>query len=239
MGLSELLRKTNLDEIQKNYVDAIINSSDNLLVIINDILDLSKITEGKLQIEKIEFRLDKLVHGIVKFLELKAKDKGIDLRMRIDKNISPVLLGDPVRVNQVLIAYRQIQGSAREAQSGRHDAAIVGFWRCRDAEDDGNDPQRVGRRTHTRRFAVVSRTSRAQRARPTPLCLSGTKTGHKTTPEAGKFLAIQAGGEGAVPPPPGTGLIPAILAKWVAKVRGTGPVPCWKVRGKRRVPSAP
>lgn len=103
MGLSELLRKTNLDEIQKNYVDAIINSSDNLLVIINDILDLSKITEGKLQIEKIEFRLDKLVHGIVKFLELKAKDKGIDLRMRIDKNISPVLLGDPVRVNQVLI----------------------------------------------------------------------------------------------------------------------------------------
>lgn len=103
MGLSELLRKTKLDETQKNYIDAIISSSDNLLVIINDILDLSKINEGKLQIEKIEFRLDKLVSGIVKYLDLTARDKGIDLRMRTDKNITPFLIGDPVRINQVLI----------------------------------------------------------------------------------------------------------------------------------------
>ncbi len=103
MGLSELLKKTTLDETQKNYIDAIISSSDNLLVIINDILDLSKINEGKLQLEKIEFRLDKLISGIVKYLDLTASDKGIDLRMIIDGKIRPVLIGDPVRINQVLI----------------------------------------------------------------------------------------------------------------------------------------
>jgi PAS domain S-box-containing protein len=103
MGLSRLLHKTKLDKTQKNYLDAILVSADNLLVIINDILDYSKINEGKLQLEKISFRLDKLVSNIIKSLDITAKDKGLDLSCVIDKNINPVLVGDPVRINQVLV----------------------------------------------------------------------------------------------------------------------------------------
>ncbi|HEY4787848.1 MAG TPA: response regulator [Bacteroidales bacterium] len=103
IGLSKLLRKTKLSETQSNYLDAIITSADNLLVIINDILDFSKITEGRLELEEVPFRIDHLVKNIVKSLYSTAKDKGLDLSYFIDPAINYVLLGDPVRLNQVLV----------------------------------------------------------------------------------------------------------------------------------------
>jgi signal transduction histidine kinase len=103
IGLSKLLRKTKLEQTQENYLNAILTSADNLLVIINDILDYSKINEGRLQLEKISFRLDKVVSHIIKSLDIIAKDKSLDLSYTIDKKINPVLIGDPVRINQVLM----------------------------------------------------------------------------------------------------------------------------------------
>lgn len=103
IGLSRLLSRTDLDDTQTNYLDAIVNSAGNLLVIINDILDFSKINEGKLQLEKIVFRLDVLVNNLVKFLSIRAKDIGIELRVTLDPQINNVLLGDQIRINQVLI----------------------------------------------------------------------------------------------------------------------------------------
>ncbi len=103
IGLSKLLRKTKMEETQTNYLDAIISSADNLLVIINDILDFSKITEGKLQLEKIDIRIDKLVSSLIKSLEFTAKDKEVDLRYSIDPKLNMSLLGDPVRINQILV----------------------------------------------------------------------------------------------------------------------------------------
>jgi len=103
IGLSRLLRKTPLEETQSNYLDAILTSADNLLVIINDILDFSKITEGRLQLEKISFKIELLIKNIVKSLFTTAKDKDLELSYTIDPDISPVLLGDPVRLNQILV----------------------------------------------------------------------------------------------------------------------------------------
>jgi PAS domain S-box-containing protein len=103
IGLSRLMRKTKLNDTQSNYLDAIITSADNLLVIINDILDFSKITEGRLQLEKISFRIEQLTKNIIKSLYTTAKDKELDLSYTIDDKISQVLLGDPVRINQILV----------------------------------------------------------------------------------------------------------------------------------------
>ena len=103
MGLSKLMQKTKLDSQQENYLHAIVDSADNLLVIINDILDFSKINAGRMQLEKISFRIDKLITSAIKSLDYKAKDKGIDLSHSIDKRINQVLMGDPVRINQILI----------------------------------------------------------------------------------------------------------------------------------------
>ena len=103
IGLGRLLSRTALDETQKNYLEAILNSAGNLLVIINDILDISKINEGKLQLEQIAFRLDYLVQNIHKFLNYRSIDSDVELRIDFDKRLNPVLIGDPVRINQVLI----------------------------------------------------------------------------------------------------------------------------------------
>ena len=103
IGLSKLLRKSKLEETQSNYLDAILTSADNLLVIINDILDFSKITEGRLHLENISFRIDQLVRNIIKSLHSTAKDKELELSYIIDSNINQVLVGDPVRINQILV----------------------------------------------------------------------------------------------------------------------------------------
>lgn len=103
IGLSKLLRKTKMEDTQTNYLDAIISSADNLLVIINDILDFSKITEGKLQLENIDLRIDLLVSSLIKSLDFSAKDKDIELKYHIDPHLNSILLGDPVRINQILI----------------------------------------------------------------------------------------------------------------------------------------
>jgi PAS domain S-box-containing protein len=103
MGLSKLLQKTKLDTQQENYLHAIVDSADNLLVIINDILDFSKINAGRMQLEKISFRIDRLIVNTIKSFDYKAKDKGIELSYSIDEKINHVLMGDPVRINQILI----------------------------------------------------------------------------------------------------------------------------------------
>lgn len=103
IGLSKLLRKSKLEETQSNYLDAIITSADNLLVIINDILDFSKITEGRLHLENISFRIDQLVKNIIKSLNSTALDKELELNYEIDEKINPVVMGDPVRINQILV----------------------------------------------------------------------------------------------------------------------------------------
>lgn len=103
IGFTDLFRKTKLDENQKQFIDAIATSGDNLLTIINDILDFSKIESGKLEIETIPFDLKDVVKTTTNLLFPKAKEKGLDFKIHIDNNIPAYLMGDPARLNQIIV----------------------------------------------------------------------------------------------------------------------------------------
>jgi PAS domain S-box-containing protein len=103
LGMSQLLSHTTLSPQQDNYLHAIATSAENLLVIINDILDLSKIDAGKMMIEKIGFNLHKICEQVEKTLHYKAEDKDLSLVVEVDPNTPDVLLGDPHRLVQVLL----------------------------------------------------------------------------------------------------------------------------------------
>lgn len=102
-GMTKLLEGTGLDEEQKKYVSAINISSGNLMIIINDILDISKIEAGKLTVEEVGFNLKYSCEKTMETLWFKAKGKDIVLEHNFDENISEVLIGDPTRINQVII----------------------------------------------------------------------------------------------------------------------------------------
>src|SRR5262249_21976464 len=102
-GMSNLALETSSAEKQKVYLTGIQKSSDTLIHIINDILDLSKIEVGKIELEKIDFSLREVVSQVYQTLKFRADEKGIQLLISIEENIADVLLGDPVRLNQVLM----------------------------------------------------------------------------------------------------------------------------------------
>lgn len=103
VGMSRLLLSKDPKPEQLKYLNAIQQSADNLLVIINDILDLSKIEAGKIEIEQTDFVLEELIESIKDILLFKAEEKGLELRINIDERIPLRLVGDPTRINQVLI----------------------------------------------------------------------------------------------------------------------------------------
>lgn len=103
LGMTNLLLKTELSELQSKYLNAIKKSADNLLVIINDILDISKIEAGKLEFESTDFLVSEVVSGVINTMMFKAEEKGLELISKIDENIPMVLSGDPVRLNQILL----------------------------------------------------------------------------------------------------------------------------------------
>src|SRR5205814_5643558 len=103
-GMSNQLSKTPLNKKQLFYLDTISSASENLLVIINDILDISKIEAGKLSLEKIAFEPKEVVKRAMQVLIHKAEEKGLVLKNSwFDEKTSPVLIGDPYRLNQVLL----------------------------------------------------------------------------------------------------------------------------------------
>jgi signal transduction histidine kinase/HPt (histidine-containing phosphotransfer) domain-containing protein/ActR/RegA family two-component response regulator len=103
LGMSQLLAKTPLSPDQLNYQQAIATSADNLLVIINDVLDLSKLEMGKLALETIGFAPTELLAQIEQTLHFKAAEKGLSLVMELGKQVPQVVLGDPYRIRQVLL----------------------------------------------------------------------------------------------------------------------------------------
>lgn len=103
LGLIRQLQETPLNHEQAEFIQAIKESSNNLLHVVNDILDISKIRAGKISFEKIDFRLSDLFKSLLFMLQYKAEEKGIYLESNIDSNIPNVLKGDPTRLNQVLL----------------------------------------------------------------------------------------------------------------------------------------
>jgi PAS domain S-box-containing protein len=103
IGLSELLLKEHLTDKQHENMKSIKYSADNLLVIINDILDFSKIESGKVEFENINFDIFLKIQEIRKTFIFKAEEKGIALKFRVDEKIPQFVVGDPFRLNQILL----------------------------------------------------------------------------------------------------------------------------------------
>ena len=103
MGMIQLLAKTPLASKQSNYLHAITTSAQNLLVIINDILDLSKLDAGKMTIERVGFNVARLCAQVEKTLLYKAEEKGLRLNIKVSHLIPDVVLGDPYRITQILL----------------------------------------------------------------------------------------------------------------------------------------
>jgi len=102
LGLNNLMMKTELDSLQKNYTNRIRSSSDALLNIINDILDYSKIEAGKLNIIYNDFKLDQLLKNSSELFSYEINSKGVELSLKIDPLIHNNLIGDSLRLTQVL-----------------------------------------------------------------------------------------------------------------------------------------
>jgi two-component system sensor histidine kinase/response regulator len=102
IGMSELLLNTDLDEEQRNYVEAINSSSEMLLTIINDILDFSKIEAGELTLESAPFDLEKAVEDVARILAPRADKKGVNLSVSFPPQVPRQVIGDLVRVRQII-----------------------------------------------------------------------------------------------------------------------------------------
>lgn len=102
-GMVNLLSQNPTAEEQATYLGAIKSAAENLKVIINDILDLASIESGKLNFEQIGFNLKDLLTSVVDSFIVQSKVKGIELGFTLDEHISDILLGDPFRLNQILI----------------------------------------------------------------------------------------------------------------------------------------
>lgn len=102
IGFSELLQDTELDKVQKQYLDIILNSTKGLLDIINDILDFSKIEAGKLELDIIKTDIIELLEQTTDLIKYSTNEKELELLIDIDSNISKFVMVDPVRLRQVL-----------------------------------------------------------------------------------------------------------------------------------------
>jgi signal transduction histidine kinase/CheY-like chemotaxis protein len=103
LGITRVLQKTELDDEQKKYLNAIKRSADNLMVIINDILDFSKIEAGRLEIENTSFNILERMQSLEDVLRIKAEDKSVYLQVKIEDSVPEWIIGDPVRLNQILL----------------------------------------------------------------------------------------------------------------------------------------
>ncbi len=103
LGMSQLLAQTALAPRQSSYLQAISTSAQNLLVIINDILDISKLDAGKMAIERVGFSVASLCEQVEKTMRYKAEEKGLRFVTKVSPLIPPVVLGDPHRITQILL----------------------------------------------------------------------------------------------------------------------------------------
>ena len=103
LGMSYLIRKTELSVTQGLYLDKLTQAAHNMLGTINDILDFSKIEAGKITIERVSFDLDQVLQRIVNISSVKAEEQGIELGMEKDASLPSFFLGDPLRIEQILL----------------------------------------------------------------------------------------------------------------------------------------
>ena len=124
MGMSQLLRTTSLDDSQLAYVDDICSSSQALLNIINDILDLSKVESSNFELEHTTVDVHGLLRSLCRLLAVNASEKGLELCCIIDRNVPAQVIGDPTRIRQILV---NLLSNAIKFTSQGH-VLLEAFW---------------------------------------------------------------------------------------------------------------
>ncbi|MHC5541223.1 response regulator, partial [Singulisphaera rosea] len=102
IGMTDLLLDTQLNDLQRRYAETIRTSGEALITVINDVLDISKIEAGKLKIEAVDFDLRTVMEEVVDLVATMAEQKGLKIRCRVAPDVPGRLVGDPVRIRQVL-----------------------------------------------------------------------------------------------------------------------------------------
>lgn len=102
LGIGNLLHKTPLNKNQKDYARLLLHSSEHLLSLVNNLLDLSKIEAKKIELEYIDFDIIDLTSMLKQTFSVRAKEKGIEMVMIIEKDVPRYLIGDPLKLNQIL-----------------------------------------------------------------------------------------------------------------------------------------
>ncbi|CAM3794169.1 CHASE domain-containing protein [Rheinheimera salexigens] len=103
LGLLQLVQQTHLDKRQRDYIEKTQVASQSLLEILNDILDFSKVEAGKLELELQPFSLSSLMHDLAVILAASAADKNLEILYDLDSDIPDILIGDALRIKQILI----------------------------------------------------------------------------------------------------------------------------------------
>lgn len=122
IGFSEQLKSTKLCNIQAKFLKHISNSSDHLLQVVNDILDYSKLENGKMSIEHIGFNARKTLQLIIDSYKTQAEEKGVTIKTKISEQLPEVIIGDPVRFKQILI--NLISNSIKFTEEGQIEVSL-------------------------------------------------------------------------------------------------------------------
>jgi PAS domain S-box-containing protein len=102
IGIIDMIKDTALEDEQKEYIGMLKYSADRLLSIVNDILDISKIEAGKLELRNEQFSMNKLLDKLINYFQILSKNKGLEFVASIDKHIPNIVIGDSGRLNQIL-----------------------------------------------------------------------------------------------------------------------------------------
>ncbi len=103
LGMADLLGETELDEEQRRFLDVMTNNGTSLLQLINDVLDLAKVESGRLTLEEVGFDLDDLMDKVGEAMAVRAHEKGLELAIRLLPDAPASVIGDPLRIRQILI----------------------------------------------------------------------------------------------------------------------------------------
>ena len=122
IGMTELAMETNLDLQQREYLQLVAHSADSLLVLINDMLDFAKIESGRLELENEPFALRRMLEDSVKAMAVRASQKGLLLELNVDPDVPAGVVGDPVRLRQVII--NLLGNSVKFTEKGRIDVRV-------------------------------------------------------------------------------------------------------------------
>ena len=123
IGFTKVLLKTNLSLKQKEYLSAIKVSGDALIVLINDILDLAKVDAGKMSFEKTPFKMAESISSMLHLFETKIQEKNLKLIVEYDHKIPDVLVGDPVRLHQIIL--NLVSNAVKFTSSGKITVSVL------------------------------------------------------------------------------------------------------------------